>query len=132
MDDFDNIPAPEPEMSRVYSWDGKEIQPFSYGRQTAFQRCGVVGGSGMEAAVVLVKLCTMSAKDVSAIRGDAVEPFLRACEEWAELNGIGLGTGRKAKTEAIVKIYNDILNDLYEAEKIAPESPDTAPAPGNA
>jgi len=131
MEDFDQDPQ-EQEIARAYKWEGVELQPFSFGRHAAFQRCGVIGGSTMESAVVLVKLCMMSPVEVSAIRGDAVAPFLALCSDWADAQGIGLGTSRKAKTEAIVKIYNDILNELYEAESVAPMPDNGTPTAGNA
>jgi hypothetical protein len=122
---------PTQEIGRIYEWNGKPLQPFSVGRHCALQRLKVVGGSVLESAATLVRLCELSPAEVSAIRGDECDRFLSDLEAWMDANGVGLGAARKEKTEKLVALYDQIIGDLYDAESITTEKTGTSP-PGNA
>lgn len=106
----------KPELAKVYEWGGKALFPFSAGRHTALQRVNVIGGSELEAACALVRLCQMTPEEVSAIRGAECKRFHIELAEWMDKEGIALGTKTKAKTQAILALYDAILGDLYAAE----------------
>jgi len=119
------------ELGKVYRWGEKTLLPFSAGRQTALQRIQVIGGSVIEAAAALVLLCSLESSEVVKIRGEGCNQFLLDLETWMEREGVGLGTDRKARTDALVALYNQILDDIYHAEKIVPDT-QGAPSTGNA
>lgn len=129
--DAESLQPASDELGKVYEWQGKPLHPFSAGRQTALQRIQVIGGSAIEAASALVLLCSMEPQEVARIRGDACNQFLVDLEQWMERECVGLGTAREAKTNALLDLYNRILNDIYTAEKLAPDT-SGAPALGNA
>lgn len=118
------------EISRTYEWNGKPLLPFSVGRHTALQRLHVAQGSQMEAAAALVRLCQLPPEEVVRIRGEECSKFLVELEAWMNAEGIGLGSVKKAQTAKLVTLYNTILDDLYEADRVTPQA--TGVTPGKA
>lgn len=111
---------PSEELAKAYEWDGKPLLPFSIGRQTAWLRLGVTAASDIEAASALVRLCQLEPEEVTKIRGAGVARFLFDLEDWMEKQGVGLGADKKAKTNALVALYDEIIANLYDAQKLAP------------
>lgn len=129
--DIDAEPAQSTEIAKVYEWEGKPLLPFSAGRHCALQRIKVIGGSEMEAASAMVRLCQMQPAEVAAIRGERVAEFHAELADWMDRNGIGLGTKCKDNTAAILSLYGRILADLYEVERLVPETTGAPPQGGN-
>jgi hypothetical protein len=130
--DVESQPEATEELSRVYQWNGEDLLPFSAGRHTALQRLRVIGGSEYEAAAALIRICQLPSDEVARLRGEACSEFHVELAEWMDQQGIGFGAARKEKTAQLVNLYRDILNDLYEVQRIGPESDGGPPAPGNA
>jgi hypothetical protein len=119
--DFDaEADQPTQEIAKNHEWNGKPLFPFSVGRQMAFQRLDVAGQSIYEAACALVRLCQMTPEEVNRVRGAEVEPFLLGLPAWAEKEGIGAGDANDAKTTELLKLYDAVWLDLYDAESVEP------------
>jgi hypothetical protein len=101
-------PAP---ARKVFEWAGKPLEPFNAGRLMAMQRLGVVGGSVMEAAAAVVRLCQLPISEVVMIRRERCATFLLELGEWMDREAIGIG---KPNTEAITDLYADILEENFE------------------
>lgn len=120
----------EPEIARVYEWNGKALLPFSAGRHMALERLKTIGGSRLETACSVVRLCQMEPAEVSQVRDEGCQEFQDALAEWMDKEGIGLGAKRQEKTDAIIRLFNEMMDDLYEAKSLVPEATGR-PAPGN-
>lgn len=123
--DLDSAPDPTPEnLGKVFDWQGEILQPFSFNRQAALQRLGVIRSDGhqssYEAAAALVLLCQTPDKEVVSIRGDAIPGFLLKCGEWAAKNGIGAARGQQSKTKELLAVFDSIMEDLNEASGVEP------------
>jgi hypothetical protein len=120
-------------LGKVFTWDGVPMEPFSFNRQAALQRLGVIRVDGhqsnYEAAVALLILCQTPDAKVVAIRGDTIPAFLLKCGEWAEKNGIGAARGQNAKTKELLALFDSIMEDLDQASEVGPNITD---APGKA
>jgi hypothetical protein len=132
--DLDALPETAPQnLGKVFTWDGAALEPFSFNRQAALQRLGVIRADGhqsnYEAAVALLILCQTPDAKVVTIRGDSIPAFLLKCGEWAVNNGIGAARVQNAKTKELLALFDSIMEDLDQASEIGP---DITNAPGKA
>lgn len=128
-----------PGIARIHEWNGKPLSPFSSERHCAFQRLGVLAAddssrtSVIEAAAVTIRLCQLTPAEVSRIRGAGIAKFHEELGGWMEEQNIGFGNKgeRQKRTEAAIKIYDEIWDDLFDVQSIQIEKTANAD-PGNA
>ena len=84
-------PEPESDLGRVHYFQGKKLEPFSFARQSAFQRLRIGSESALESAAMLVFLCLQKPEQIDRARGEeGCAAFRLACSEWADANKIGV------------------------------------------
>ena len=112
------------DLGVAHYFKGKKLEPFSFARQSAFQRLRVGGESTIESAGMLVFLCLQKPERIDRARGDdGCASFRMACHEWADEQKIGISYtddsgvlhGSKAGNE-VQAIANAIWIEIAEAE----------------
>ena len=131
-------PEAEADLGKTYYFGKRFLYPFSFARQTAFQRLEVGSSSPLESATTLVYLCTLSPRVIDRARGDeGCRAFRLACAEWADAQKIGVnyrgedGVIRGSVAgDAVKKIADEIWTDIASATS-EPNLPDSDWAPPN-
>lgn len=112
------------ELGVVHYFKGKKLEPFSFGRQSAFQRLRVGGESTIESAAMLVFLCLQKPERIDLARGDeGCAKFRLDLAAWADEQKVGINYtdesgvlhGSKAGSE-VQAIANAIWIEIAEAE----------------
>lgn len=136
------LPTAPPEMQdefgKVYHFGKHQLFPFSFARQTAFQRLEVGSSSPLESATMVVYLCTLSPRAIDRARGDeGCRAFRLACAEWADSHKIGVNyrgadgaIHGSVAGDAIKKIADEIWTDIASSTS-EPNLPDSDWAPPN-
>ena len=83
-------PEASAELGVVHTFKGKPLQPFSFARQSAFQRLDIGSASPLESAAMLVFLCLQTPARIDRARGDGCAAFRLEASEWADANKIGV------------------------------------------
>ena len=131
-------PEAEADLGTTYYLGKRLLYPFSFARQTAFQRLEVGSSSPLESATTLVYLCTLPPRVIDRARGDeGCRAFRLACAEWADAQKIGVnyrgedGVIRGSVAgDAVKKIADEIWTDIASATS-EPNLPDSDWAPPN-
>ncbi len=97
-----------------FYWQGKKLEPFSFGRQAAAQRIGAEGASTIENAVLLVYLCTLTPNEIDRVRGeDEIKAFRARMNEWADSQGVTLAD-RGPVTEVANQIWGEMAASRFK------------------
>lgn len=131
-------PEIQGEFGKVYHFGKRQLFPFSFARQTAFQRLDVGSSSPLESATMVVYLCHQTPRVIDRARGEeGCRAFRLACAEWADERKIGVnyrgedGVIRGSVAgDAIKKIADEIWTDIASATS-EPNLPDSDWAPPN-
>ena len=131
-------PEAEADLGKTYYLGKRLLYPFSFARQTAFQRLEVGSSSPLESATMVVYLCTLSPRAIDRARGDeGCRAFRLACAEWADAQKIGVnyrgedGVIRGSVAgDAVKKIADEIWTDIASTTS-EPNLPDSDWAPPN-
>ena len=117
------------DVLKTYEFGGKQLYPFSAGRQAAAQLLGLRYGSLsdddiekfqetstydgiMMDAIFVVYLCTLN--DVKATRSFASPGVVRReAMQWAEENNVSLGGSENFRK--VCEIFGSIMSDLQDA-----------------
>ena len=114
------------QAGRSFTFQGKPLEPFSFTRRLAYNRMTLDRITQLEADTILVYLCTKSAKEADAARGEDGEANFRLkASEWVE----GLPDQQNVTT-AILDAAKAIRDDLDKAQSLEPDP--KGQAPGNA
>ena len=131
-------PEAEADLGKTYYLGKRLLYPFSFARQTAFQRLEVGSSSPLESATTLVYLCTLSPRVIDRARGDeGCRAFRLACAEWADAQKIGVnyrgedGVIRGSVAGAAVKTIADEIWTDIASTRSEPNLPDSDWAPPN-
>lgn len=112
------------EAGKPHQFKGQKLEPFSFGRVTAWRRMG--GDSvedTLEAAVLIVWLCTQGAETVDAFRGATISTARISAMTWADKN---VGKTKKKKDE-LLELANRIYREFYASDfEIDDDKPGTA------
>jgi len=112
---------------RQHYFQGSKLEPFSFGRQSAAQRLSMSDESQLEAATLLIYLCTLGEGPFNESRETGIDRIDRARGEkelrifrqemakWADGKKIRLGS---TIAKEIQSIANDIWTDLLVSETI--------------
>ena len=112
------------DLGVVHYFKGKKLEPFSFARQSAFQRLRIGSESALESAAMLVFLCLQKPERIDRARGDeGCARFRLDLSEWADEQKIGISYtddagvlhGSKAGNE-VQAIANAIWIEIAEAE----------------
>jgi hypothetical protein len=121
-------PAVQPEASAelgvAHYFKGKRLEPFSFARQSAFQRLRVGSESTIESAAMLVFLCLQKPERIDRARGEeGCARFRLDLSAWADEQKIGISYtdeagvlhGSKAGHE-VQKIASEVWSEIAAAE----------------
>jgi hypothetical protein len=112
------------DLGVVHYFKGKKLEPFSFARQSAFQRLRVGGESTIESAGMLVFLCLQKPERIDRARGDeGCAQFRLNLAAWADEQKIGINYtddsgalhGSKAGNE-VQNIANAIWVEIAKAD----------------
>jgi len=144
---MDTTESPDPETldpqqriddaaGAVHYWRGAKLATFSFGRQVAFQKLGVVGRgnfSSLEAAVAIVFLCTLGDdKGVDLIERistpDGARVFRRAMDAWADSNKVWMNSPAGKECGDIADaIWRDLESSSFEPQSTKDDKPSPSP-----
>lgn len=101
----------EEAFEAAFYWRGKPLHPLSWKRQAAFDRLRTQGAA-LENAVILVRLCLMTPREIEATRHDSAR-FREEAEKWAEAEKINIGSEAHGR---VIKLAGDLLESVYITE----------------
>ena len=79
------------DLGVAHYFKGKKLEPFSFARQSAFQRLRIGSESALESAAMLVFLCLQKPERIDRARGDeGCASFRLSLSEWADEQKIGI------------------------------------------
>lgn len=85
--------ALESGSAAVHYWREKKLEPWSFGRQTAWRRAGYNKiEDTLESACAIVYLCTLTPEEINRVRGPAIATFQLALDKWADQQGATLNS----------------------------------------
>jgi hypothetical protein len=121
-------PEASAELGVVHTFNGKTLEPFSFARQSAFQRLRIGSDSPLESATMLVFLCLQTPARIDRARGEeGCAAFRLACSEWADANKIGVAytdaAGVKHGSKAGHQV-REIADAIWEQIAEADSEPD--------
>lgn len=123
-----------PEVGKVFTFQGRTLEPYSYGRDALFSRLtfGDASLTGRAAAVLTIYICTVPEKRCVAIRRqEDIDNFHLECAKWADALGVHPGANyNEAAVSELLAVYDEIFKDVKKVEGIAPKIVPGA-APGN-
>ena len=117
-------PEPSAELGVAHYFKGKRLEPFSFARQSAFQRLRVGSESTIESAAMLVFLCLQKPERIDRARGEeGCARFRLDLSAWADEQKIGISYtdeagvlhGSKAGHE-VQKIASEVWSEIAAAE----------------
>lgn len=117
-------PESSAELGVVHTFKGKPMQPFSFARQSAFQRLRIGNESALESAAMLVFLCLQKPERIDRARGEeGCAQFRLDLSEWADEQKIGISYtdddgvlhGSRAGAE-VQKIASEVWAEIAAAE----------------
>lgn len=126
-------PQQMPALGKVYTFQGKTLQPFSSARYDLHNRLTFESHTRGEGAALLVYICLQSKERCVTIRGEKeVERFRVEFFEW--LDTVGWLDRDPVKREGIatemLTIYRDVRRDIGIVEAVEPDVKGTG-TPGN-
>jgi hypothetical protein len=117
-------PEASAELGVAHYFKGKLLEPFSFARQSAFQRLRVGSESTIESAAMLVFLCLQKPERIDRARGEeGCARFRLDLSAWADEQKIGISYtdetgvlhGSKAGHE-VQKIASEVWSEIAAAE----------------
>jgi hypothetical protein len=117
-------PEASSELGVAHYFKGKRLEPFSFARQSAFQRLRVGSESTIESAAMLVFLCLQKPERIDRARGEeGCARFRLDLSAWADEQKIGISYtdeagvlhGSKAGHE-VQKIASEVWSEIAAAE----------------
>lgn len=115
----DQPQAPAIPLGKVFTFNGKTLEPYSSAREELVQRLSFYRMTRQEAAGLLVFVCSQPVAKCVMVRSDAqVAAFLLEKAAW--LDSIGWQDSAELLAEAMT-VYLEITCDIEELAKLQPK-----------
>lgn len=115
---------PMPALGKVFTFQGRKLEPFSSAREALYVRMTFGARSIGECAMMLIYICTQSAAKCVTVCGEREEVAFRLAQaEWSD--AVGWMHQDREKRVAIRKeaeaIYSEITGDVSASGSVEPD-----------